>query len=85
MRGKRVLLIGLGESGSDISLHISRVADACCISSRHGPGYVIPRHIGGKTTDLDTNRIHHAIPKWLGGSWLMRGKAIIEDYIFERC
>lgn len=46
--------------------------------------YVIPRYIGGSTSDLDTNRIHHALPKWLGGSWLMNLKVKIEDWVFGR-
>ena len=38
LAGKRVLVVGLGESGSDISLQAARVATATAISTRSGPG-----------------------------------------------
>jgi dimethylaniline monooxygenase (N-oxide forming) len=63
--GKRVLLVGCGESGSDCALHISRVASEATMSMRNGPGYIIPRYFAGKVTDRDTTRAYHSLPKWL--------------------
>lgn len=64
--GKRVLIVGVGESGSDISLLLCKAGAAkVCVQSRGGPGYVIPRRVLGRAADLDTNRIYHAIPWWL--------------------
>lgn len=84
MRGKRVVIVGLGESGSDIALQVARVASACCLSTRAGPGYVIPRYSLGSVTDLDTNRCYHSLPRWLGKTWLLRFKSKLEDWIGAR-
>lgn len=59
---RRVLIVGLGESGSDIALQIARVAKATAVSTRRGPGYVIPRYYNGQPTDIDSSRCYHAIP-----------------------
>ncbi|KAL9190774.1 hypothetical protein ACHAXT_000480 [Thalassiosira profunda] len=58
VRDKNVLVIGLGESGSDISLLASRVAKSVKISFREksGSGYVLPRYTGGEVSDLNTSR-----------------------------
>jgi dimethylaniline monooxygenase (N-oxide forming) len=77
--GKRVLVVGLGESGSDITLLIAAAAKASAVSTRQGPGYVIPRYAGGRPTDLDTNRCYHSIPRRLAGKPLVRFKTRIED------
>lgn len=61
LRGKRVVIIGLGESGSDIAFQASRVAKRVCISTRNGGGYIIPRKFGNLPTDLDTSRAHHLV------------------------
>lgn len=79
LAGKRVLLVGLGESGSDLALQIARVARATAISTRKGPGFVIPRYHGGRPSDLDTNRVYHAIPRALSGTPIVRFKTRIED------
>jgi cation diffusion facilitator CzcD-associated flavoprotein CzcO len=41
--GKRVLIIGAGESGSDITNEISKVASKCAIAVRGLHGHLIPR------------------------------------------
>ena len=63
--GLRVLVVGLGESGSDICLLVAQRAAASAVSTRSGPGYLIPRRFGGAVSDLDTNRAYHALPRWL--------------------
>ena len=79
-KGRRVVVVGLGESGSDIALAVARVAEATAISTRKGPGYVIPRYYGGVVSDLDTNRCYHAIPVCLAGSLPLRMKSLIERW-----
>lgn len=79
-RGKKVLIVGLGESGSDVALEVAKVASATAISSRRGPGYVIPRHFGGTVSDLDTNRCYHSMPYVLGNSRLIQFKRLIERF-----
>jgi dimethylaniline monooxygenase (N-oxide forming) len=76
--GKNVLCIGLGESGSDIVYHISKVANTSAISTRKGPGYVIPRHFGGHVADLDTTRAYHGLPKVLAKSGIINLKRKLE-------
>ncbi len=49
-RGKRVLVIGVGNSGVDIACDASRVADAVHISTRHGV-YVVPKYALGRPAD----------------------------------
>lgn len=76
---RKVLIVGLGESGSDISLQLAKVAETTAISTRKGPGYVIPRFLGGMPTDIDTNRCYHAIPYWITESALFRLKVRLES------
>ncbi|MHA7648549.1 FAD-dependent oxidoreductase [Mycobacterium sp. ML4] len=78
--GRRVVVVGLGESGSDIALIAARAADATAISTRSGPGYVVQRLFNGRPTDLDTNRCYHGIPRWLSTfPQFRRIKLAIED------
>eukprot|EP00939_MAST-03C_sp_MAST-3C-sp1_P001389 g1389.t1 len=73
LSSSRVLIVGLGESGSDISLQAAKVAKAVAISTRSGPGYVIPRRALGSVADLETSRAHHSIHQGrLGWSRTMR-------------
>ncbi|WP_422746119.1 flavin-containing monooxygenase [Mycobacterium sp. WMMD1722] len=58
-RGKRVLVVGLAESGADIVREIGDVAEACTLSIRSYT-YLLPRLIDGyRTTDHGTIRAHH--------------------------
>ena len=52
--GKRVLVIGAGNSGCDCAVEISRVADYVAISMRR-PYYIIPKFLMGKPTDTTMN------------------------------
>ncbi len=66
--GKDVLVIGGGESGSDIALEISRVASNCWISLRNSTGWVVPRKRGPVASDNSTHRgiwnlpVQHGVP-----------------------
>jgi amino acid transporter len=48
--GKRVLVVGAGNSGVDIACDAARTADAAFLSVRRGYRF-IPKHIGGVPTD----------------------------------
>ncbi len=50
LRGKRVLIVGAGNSGVDIACDAARHADAAYLSVRRGYRY-IPKHIFGLPTD----------------------------------
>jgi dimethylaniline monooxygenase (N-oxide forming) len=58
-RGKRVLIVGLAESGADVVREISDVAAACTLAIRSHT-FLLPRLFYGKySTDMTTFRSHH--------------------------
>ncbi|MGB1015400.1 MAG: flavin-containing monooxygenase, partial [Nannocystaceae bacterium] len=63
--GKRVVVVGIGETSADIVADIAAVADTCTLSARNG-AYVIPRinPRTGEPNDFDSNRLRYALPKW---------------------
>ncbi|KAK3286156.1 hypothetical protein CYMTET_6275 [Cymbomonas tetramitiformis] len=77
-RGKRVCLVGAGESGSDIAGLISNVASSCVMVKRGKHGHVVsryqfpPRSVDPYKdrrpwpSDIDTNRSHYTLPRWVG-------------------
>jgi dimethylaniline monooxygenase (N-oxide forming) len=48
--GKRVLVLGIGNSATDLAVESSRVADATFLAMRRG-AWVIPKYIQGQPTD----------------------------------
>jgi dimethylaniline monooxygenase (N-oxide forming) len=48
--GKRVLVLGIGNSAVDIAVEASRIADATFLAMRRG-AYVLPKYLGGKPID----------------------------------
>lgn len=68
--GKRVLVIGSGESGSDICNDISLKAAKTAIAIRGKHGHLIPRiQAHGRVTDLNTNRLRYSNP-YIFGDWI---------------
>ena len=65
LAGKRVLIVGLGESASDIAFNVSQEAANVCIIARSGPGTVVTRYLAGMPRDIDTNRACHSFPPYL--------------------
>ncbi len=55
-KGKRVLVVGGGESGSDVAFEVSKVADKCWVSLRNSTGWVVPRRRGNVASDNSTHR-----------------------------
>lgn len=65
--GKRVLVVGSGESGSDICNEISKFAQHTALAIRGKHGHLIPRkQADGRVTDLNTNRCRYSNPYVLG-------------------
>ena len=50
LRGRRVLVLGIGNSATDLAVESSRNADATFLAMRRG-AWIIPKYIGGKPTD----------------------------------
>lgn len=65
IRNKRVLVIGGGESASDIMGLMAPHTSSLALSSRNGTGFLISRQTGVKPSDVDTSRYYHMIPRFL--------------------
>lgn len=90
LAGRRVLILGGGESSSDLALEIARHAASVCISIRSRWGHLVPRHpletvpTGREippddrpyVADMDTSRAHHNLPLWAG--------VLVERFRFQR-
>src|SRR6478609_1915259 len=50
LRDKRVLVLGLGNSATDIAVESSRIAEKTFLATRRG-AYVMPKYLNGKPTD----------------------------------
>ena len=50
LENRRVLVLGIGNSATDIAVESSRVAEATFLGMRRG-AYVIPKYLGGRPTD----------------------------------
>ncbi|NEO32150.1 MAG: NAD(P)-binding domain-containing protein [Symploca sp. SIO3C6] len=64
--GKNVLIVGGGESASDIALEISRVASNCWVSLRNCAGWIIPRKKGSVALDIASHRGVYGLPREYG-------------------
>ena len=93
LAGKRVLVVGLGESASDIAFNVSQEAANVCILARSGPGTVIPRYHAGMPNDMDTTRVYHCLPRgmfctstlwWRIKVWLESFYSLEEDEELHR-
>lgn len=63
-RGKRICIVGSGESGSEIALAASRYGQRTVVSIRRDHGYLVSRYpFGlGEPSDLQTTRVRYSIP-----------------------
>jgi thioredoxin reductase len=61
LRGRRVLVVGAGNSACDIAADVSRFAEATCISMRHG-AYIAPKLMFGHPIDVVVARARKFIP-----------------------
>ncbi len=61
LRGKRVLVLGIGNSAVDIAVEASRIADATFLATRRG-AWVIPKYLNGKPIDEIANSLTGLAP-----------------------
>jgi thioredoxin reductase len=61
LRGRRVLVLGLGNSATDIAVESSRIADRTFLAMRRG-AYVLPKYINGKPIDELSNPVVSRLP-----------------------
>lgn len=67
-KDKNVLVVGGGESGSDIVDEVSKHTKNCYLSLKRGV-LVVPRLILGRPNDFYTSRLLYTLPSWL---WRIR-------------
>lgn len=63
-RGRRVVVVGGGESGAEIAAELAPVARECVLSMRHAP-FVVPRIVAGAPNDYYTTRLRYSLPEWI--------------------
>jgi len=61
--GQRVVVVGSGESGSDIALLVARTAAQCFVSMRSAPGTLFPKWIEGNTPDIRDDRLTYNLSR----------------------
>ena len=73
--GRRVLVLGIGNSGCDIATEVSQVAERTLLAIRCG-AHIVPKYLFGRPTDhLTLMRFGAMTPLWLqrfAVSWLVR-------------
>jgi len=61
LRGKRVLVLGIGNSATDVAVEASRIADRTFLAMRRG-AYVIPKYLNGKPADESASPLLTRMP-----------------------
>jgi cation diffusion facilitator CzcD-associated flavoprotein CzcO len=61
LRGKRVLVLGIGNSATDIAVEASRIAERTFLAMRRG-AYVMPKYLNGKPTDESASPLLTRLP-----------------------
>ena len=82
-KDKNVIVIGAGESGSDIMYQVSEVAKKSYVSLRNGPGVLFPDLVNGDTADIRDNRIVWSFPRLLWPTLIVSQAKFFEDVAFE--
>jgi cation diffusion facilitator CzcD-associated flavoprotein CzcO len=75
LRGKRVLVLGLGNSATDIAVESSRIADRTFLAVRRG-AYVLPKYLNGKPIDEAVHPLASYLPLSVQRFFAMKGLEI---------
>ena len=83
LEGKRVLVLGIGNSATDIAVESSRIADATFLAMRRG-AYVLPKYLNGKPIDeaapAIASRLPLAVQRFFMGRMLKVAIGEMTDY-----
>ena len=83
LQGKRVLVLGIGNSATDIAVESSRHAEATFLAMRRG-AWIIPKYVGGRPTDELApdllSRFPLAVQRFLLGRTLTKVAGTPMDY-----
>lgn len=71
LAGKRVLVLGIGNSATDIAVESSRSAAATFLAMRRG-AWIIPKYIRGKPTDELATDLVTRLPLWVQRAFYKR-------------
>jgi dimethylaniline monooxygenase (N-oxide forming) len=61
LAGKRVLVLGIGNSATDIAVEASRITEKTFLAMRRG-AYVMPKYLNGKPTDEAASKLLTLMP-----------------------
>ena len=61
--GKRVLVVGIGNSAVDIAADLARIADGVTLSTRSG-AWIVPKYVLGRPVDHWASRGAERLPLW---------------------
>jgi len=61
LRDKRVLVLGIGNSATDIAVEASRIAEKTFLAMRRG-AYIMPKYLNGKPTDEAASKLLTLMP-----------------------
>jgi cation diffusion facilitator CzcD-associated flavoprotein CzcO len=75
LRGRRVLVLGLGNSATDIAVESSRIADKTFLAVRRG-AYVLPKYLNGKPIDEAVHPLASYLPLSVQRFFAMKGLEI---------
>jgi dimethylaniline monooxygenase (N-oxide forming) len=81
-----VLIVGGGESGSDVAYEISQVASQCWVSLRESTGWIVPRQRGGHAADISTHRGIWDLPREYGkrlSPFVLKLERARQDPVFD--
>jgi cation diffusion facilitator CzcD-associated flavoprotein CzcO len=83
MRGKRVLVLGIGNSATDLAVEASRNADATFLAMRRG-AWIVPKFVGSTPTDelapALLSRLPLAVQRFLLSRTVKKAAGVPTDY-----
>jgi thioredoxin reductase len=71
LEGKRVLVLGIGNSATDIAVESSRIAEKTFLAMRRG-AYVLPKYLRGRPTDESASALISRLPLPVQRFFIMR-------------